>query len=113
MLPRQLGGFARWTDLDPALEFKPNVASYITLLKINDTPTYVGQTPKNRFHLVATVYAQEAPNLYFVGLDLYELGGLIEYWAWTLVPVAYPFDTGLLTDIHIPGKDLRIARFME
>lgn len=111
--PRNLAGFARWTDLDPALEFKPDVHSYIDLQLINPTPTYEGSSPKNRFHLVVRVQLQTPPDLFLVTLELWQLGSLSESHPWSAVRVTIPFDTGLLTDILIPHQDYRLARFLE
>lgn len=111
--PRQLAGFVRWTDLDPALPQKPDVSSYVDLPQVNPTPTYEGSTAKNRFHVVARVQLQTAPDIYLVTLELWELGSWLESHSWSAVQVHFPFDTALLTNITIPGQDYRLARFME
>lgn len=111
--PRQLSGFLRWTDLDPAEEFVPDLSAYVDLPQINPTPTYEGRTPDARFHVVARVQLQTAPNRFLIQLFLYQLGILQESHSWSDVQVAFPFDTRLLTHTIIPNYDFRLARFME
>lgn len=111
--PRQLAGFARWTDLDPAIEHPPDTHGYLALQKIDELPTYRGQTLPNTYHLVATVQLKTPPDVFLVKLDLYHDNYLEESHSWPAVQVHFPFDTGLLTDVVIPNQDYRLARFME
>lgn len=111
--PRQLTGFVRWTDLDPAIPIPPDVSDYILLNQVGTGQVYEGQTPPNRYHVLATVQLQTAPDLYLVTLALWKLGSWVESHGWSAVKVHFPFDTSLLTNITIPGRDFRLARFME
>ena len=111
--PRNLNGFFRWTDLDPALEHKPDLTGYLELAQVNPLPIYQGTSPKNRFHVVARVQVQTPPSRYLITLELWELGACLESHSWSDHQVHFPFDTGLLTDILSPGQDYRLARFME
>ena len=111
--PRNLAGFVRWTDLDPAVEYPPDVSDYVDLAEFDPTPWYKGVTPPNRFHVMASVRMETAPDVYLVQLLLYEFGLHTETHNWQNVKIHFPFDTGLLTHTVIPGQDFRIARFME
>lgn len=111
--PRNLAGFARWTDLDPALPHRPDVHSYIDLDLINPTPTYQGSTPPAQFRITAIVQLQTPPDLFLVQIRCFD-GGLYNEWhSWSAVKVTVPFDTGLLTHTIIAHYDFRLARFLE
>lgn len=101
-----------WFDLDP---LDPIGASgYCLLAKTGPEPRYYGESAPAGTRIAAEVWATGTPPLWNVDAILFWEARAPVTWHFTAVTVDpdVPFDSGLLSNINLPGQDYRFARIL-
>lgn len=108
--PPDLGGYARWTDLDPLGPLDVSMA--VLMPRVNDLWKWQGQTYVKETLFVITLDTTGPGGYATVTLGVWRTPDAYEGFAFDPVQLAPepPWDTGPLTYVHLPGYDWREAQ---
>lgn len=102
--------FARWTDLDP--EAPGNQYAYFRMHWIAPKPLFRGSTSPAGDRLLVELQKNKVGPYWKITLKIYDPYRDPETFAWEDIYVdpTKPFDTRMLSDVHVPCKDFRYVR---
>lgn len=108
--PRDLNGYARWTDLDPLGPLDISMA--VPMPQVDDDWQWSGQKTVKGTLFVITLTTTGPGGYAHVTLDVWRTPTAHEGFAFDPLPLQPepPWDTGLLTYVHLPGYDFREAQ---
>lgn len=110
--PIELQGFANWTDLDPLGPL--DISMYAPMSRTPPAWIWSGAKTVEGTLFVITLERLTDPNPWELRLDVWRTPTAHEWYAWPPfnMNTAIPWETPLLTQTVLPGKDYRSAQAM-